>query len=400
MHGRFTSFKDAVAGRGRPARRGSGRPARSRSSSRRSSSLSPERLLVFLAVRRLAPRVPALLGRRCSSGSAPASIANAALCLGTLVFNRRAWRRRTTARPGGGRALGGVPPLPLRLPAPAGGAARDARALGALPRLRHRVRDRRARAPGRAAPHARGARTRRARSTGSHRSGDLGSGASSLSIGDLASGFGDALAPPELGIGRRRRRLLRRRWRRRRWRRRRVRLSPLPQIGIRRSRSDSRSRESSDARWRVVPLRSRPSRPRPKEPSGADARGRGTLNRTNSDDADRREALRADERTSTADAVDAAAATPGGSPVRGCPIRTSGPTTEQDHPSPERTCGCVHQGKYALPRRLADGARRHPRQPWRELVRRQLDDTRLEVHARPVSRRHAWREAASVRRDV
>ena len=84
-------------------------------------------------------------------------IANAALCLGTLVFNRRAWRRRTAAGQAGGRALGGVPPLPLRLPAPAGGAARDARAVGALPRLRDRVRDRRARAPGRAAAHARGA---------------------------------------------------------------------------------------------------------------------------------------------------------------------------------------------------------------------------------------------------
>ena len=70
---------------------------------------------------------------------------------------------------GGGRALGGVPPLPLRLPASPGGTARDARAVGALPRVRHRLRDRRARAAGRAAPHARGARTSRARSTGSHR---------------------------------------------------------------------------------------------------------------------------------------------------------------------------------------------------------------------------------------
>ena len=30
-------------------------------------------------------------------------------------------------------------------------------------------------------------------------SGDLGSGATSLSLGDLASGFGDALAPPNSG---------------------------------------------------------------------------------------------------------------------------------------------------------------------------------------------------------
>ena len=57
-----------------------------------------------------------------------------------------------------GRALGRVPALPDRLPAAAGGAARDARAVGALPRLRHRVRDRRARAPGRAHRDAGGAR--------------------------------------------------------------------------------------------------------------------------------------------------------------------------------------------------------------------------------------------------
>ena len=56
-----------------------------------------------------------------------------------------------------GRALGGLPPLPDRLPPAAGGAARDARALGALPRLRDRVRDRGARAPGRAPAHAGGA---------------------------------------------------------------------------------------------------------------------------------------------------------------------------------------------------------------------------------------------------
>ena len=59
------------------------------------------------------------------------------------------WRRRTTAGQSGSRALGGVPPLPDGLPAPAGSAARDARALGALPRLRHRLRNRRARPPGR-----------------------------------------------------------------------------------------------------------------------------------------------------------------------------------------------------------------------------------------------------------
>ena len=93
------------------------------------------------------------------------------------LMNARADRRRAHAAAalapaleGGeprGRALGGVPPLPDRLPAPAGGAARDARAVGALPRLRHRVRHRRARAPGGAHRDARGARPEPRRSTGS-----------------------------------------------------------------------------------------------------------------------------------------------------------------------------------------------------------------------------------------
>ena len=47
--------------------------------------------------------------------------------------------------------------------------------------------------------------------------GNLGSGATAMSIGDLASGFGSALAPPSSGLRRLRRGLLRRRrgWRRR-----------------------------------------------------------------------------------------------------------------------------------------------------------------------------------------
>ena len=61
------------------------------------------------------------------------------------------------SRPDRSRALGCLPPLSHRLPAPAGGAARHARAVGALPRLRDRVRDRRARPPGRTPPHAGGA---------------------------------------------------------------------------------------------------------------------------------------------------------------------------------------------------------------------------------------------------
>ena len=56
-----------------------------------------------------------------------------------------------------GRALGGVPPLPDRLPATRRGAAGLARALGALPRVRDRLRDRRPRAAGGPPAHARGA---------------------------------------------------------------------------------------------------------------------------------------------------------------------------------------------------------------------------------------------------
>ncbi len=85
------------------------------------------------------------------------------------VANTKLWRRRTQGRSAGGAALGGVPPLPRRLSPPRHRAARDARALGAVPRVRDRFRDRGARAPGRADPHARGAGRGRARSTGSAR---------------------------------------------------------------------------------------------------------------------------------------------------------------------------------------------------------------------------------------
>ena len=61
-------------------------------------------------------------------------------------------------RRGRGGALGGVPALPDRLSAPAGGTARDPRAVGAPARLRDRVRDCRQSPPGRAHVDARGAR--------------------------------------------------------------------------------------------------------------------------------------------------------------------------------------------------------------------------------------------------
>ncbi len=110
------------------------------------------------------------------------------------------------------------------LPAPRRGAAGDARAVGALPRLRDRVRDRRPSAAGGAPRDARGSWPRRARSTGSHPAATSASGASAMSIGDLSSGFGSALAPPSLRLGRRWGRLLGRGRRRRRRRGRRLRL--------------------------------------------------------------------------------------------------------------------------------------------------------------------------------
>ena len=59
------------------------------------------------------------------------------------------WRRRGAEAAGLGRGLGGVPPLPQRLPAAGRQARRHAAAVGELPGLRHRVRHRRARARGR-----------------------------------------------------------------------------------------------------------------------------------------------------------------------------------------------------------------------------------------------------------
>ena len=129
-------------------------------------------------------------------------IANAALCLANAdLQSRRVWRRRTTERTGRGRALGRVPALPLRLPAPAGSAARDARALGALPRLRHRVRDRRARAPGGAIPHARGPPRGELDLLDLIVAATSARAPTSLSIGDLASGFGKRTRATELGLG-------------------------------------------------------------------------------------------------------------------------------------------------------------------------------------------------------
>ena len=93
--------------------------------------------------RRRPDRARRLRGHQCGTA---AGRAHAGPALAAQAAGRRAR----------GRALGCVPPLPDGLPAPGRGAAGIARALGALPRLRDRVRDRRARAAGRSAAHARG----------------------------------------------------------------------------------------------------------------------------------------------------------------------------------------------------------------------------------------------------
>ena len=131
----------------------------------RSCSSALGALLVFLAAdgwRSVYPRWNDVV----LIGLAVAAFVNAAIVLGALT-QRKLWRRRSQDGRGRGRALGGVPALPHRLPAPPGGAAGDARALGAAARLRDRVRDRRAGAAGGAHGDARGARRRRRRSTGS-----------------------------------------------------------------------------------------------------------------------------------------------------------------------------------------------------------------------------------------
>ena len=99
-------------------------------------------------------------------GLAVASFVNAAVLLGATT-RRKLWRQRTSRGGARGGAMGRVSPVPVGLPPPPGGPARDARALGALPRIRNRVRDRRPRPPG--SPSRRCPRRwrRRARSTGS-----------------------------------------------------------------------------------------------------------------------------------------------------------------------------------------------------------------------------------------
>ena len=116
-------------------------------------------VLVFFAVHHWRPVYPRY-SMSSSSASAAASSRTRPLCLGTLVFNRRMWRRRTRAGEEEAERWEAFRRYLTDFPRLQEAAARDARALGALPRLRHRVRDRRACPPGRAAAHARGAARR------------------------------------------------------------------------------------------------------------------------------------------------------------------------------------------------------------------------------------------------
>ena len=129
------------------------------------------------------------------------------------------WRRRSDHRPDRGPALGGVPPLPDRLPASPGGASGPRSSSGSPPRVRDRVRDRGTRPQG-AHLHMPESFTRRARSSGSARTADLGSGPTSLGFPDLSSGsapHSHHQAPAAVAASLRRGGW--RGWRRRRWRR-------------------------------------------------------------------------------------------------------------------------------------------------------------------------------------
>ena len=198
MHGRFTAFKEHVADEAK------------RRVWFRSTGALPlviatvlfalvGGLLVFLAVREWRPVYP-----RYSDvllvGIGACLIANAALCLGTLIVNRRLWRRRTQAGQEEAerweafrRYLSDFPRLQEAPPATLALWERYL-VYGIAFGIAERV--------------LQGAQLHMPEALHEASSiywisswGDLGSGATSLSIGDLASGFGSALAPPNSGSG-------------------------------------------------------------------------------------------------------------------------------------------------------------------------------------------------------
>ena len=148
---------------------------------------------MFLAVREWRPVYPRYTDVLLV-GIGVCLIANAALCLGTLVFNRRAWRRRTRAGQEEAerweafrRYLSDFPRLQEAPPATLELWERYL-VYGIAFGIAERV--------------LQGAQLHMPEALATSSAiywisphGDLGSGASSLSIGDLASGFGDALAP-------------------------------------------------------------------------------------------------------------------------------------------------------------------------------------------------------------
>jgi len=156
-------------------------------------------LLVYLAVRDWRPVYP-----RYSDvvlvGLGACLVANGALCLGTLVFNRRAWKRRTHAGEEEAerweafrRYLSDFPRLQEAPPATLELWERYL-VYGITFGIAERVLQG-------AQLHMPEALHEASAIYWISPQGDLGSGASSLSIGDLASGFGSSLAPPNSGSG-------------------------------------------------------------------------------------------------------------------------------------------------------------------------------------------------------
>ena len=198
MHGRFTAFKEHVADEA------------NRRMWFRSTGALPlviatvlfalvGGLLVFLAVRHWRPVYP-----RYSDvllvGIGACLIANAALCLGTLIFSRRLWRRRTRRGQEEAERWDAfrryLSDFPRLQEAPPATLALWERYLvyGIAFGIAERV--------------LQGAQLHMPEALHEASSiywisswGDLGSGPTSLSIGDLASGFGSALAPPNSGSG-------------------------------------------------------------------------------------------------------------------------------------------------------------------------------------------------------
>ncbi len=196
MHSRFTSFKEAVADE-----------AERRSWFRSVGAIPLVLAIVLFALAGAALVYFALSGWRSvfprysdvlMLGAGVCLLVNAALCLATLVLNRKAWRRRT--REGQAEAerwdafrryLSDFPRLEEAPPATLALWERFL-VYGITFGIAERVLQA-------AQLHMPEALHEASSIYWISASGDLGGGASSLSIGDLAAGFGSALAPPNTG---------------------------------------------------------------------------------------------------------------------------------------------------------------------------------------------------------